>query len=113
LPRDLELLERRISLYEDPHSTLYADSYNLVSTNSRWPSASAAVRRPLAVRNMQSSSASPAWSGFISLRRSPDTSTSTCSDIVRTVRGFAHSLITGRIGLPITLPCPVGKKCTV
>src|SRR5258706_4782318 len=36
-----------------------------------------------------------------------------CSDIVRTVRGFAQSLITGRIGLPITVPCPVGKKCTV
>ena len=29
-----------------------------------------------------------------------------------TVRGLAHSLITGRIGLPITLPWPVGKKCT-
>src|SRR6185503_6582107 len=35
-----------------------------------------------------------------------------CSDIVRTVLGFAHSLITGRLGLPITLPWPVGKKCT-
>jgi hypothetical protein len=62
---------------------------------------------------MHSSSLSPAWSGFISLRSNPDTSTSTCSLIVRTVRGLAQSLITGRIGLPITLPCPVGKKCTV
>ena len=32
--------------------------------------------------------------------------------IVRTVRGLAHSLMTGRIGLPMTLPWPVGKKCT-
>ena len=32
--------------------------------------------------------------------------------MVRTVRGFAESLITGRIGLPTTLPWPVGKKCT-
>ena len=35
-----------------------------------------------------------------------------CSLIGRTVRGLAHSLMTGRIGLPITLPWPVGKKCT-
>ena len=34
------------------------------------------------------------------------------SGIVRTVFGFAQILMTGRIGLPITLPCPVGKKCT-
>ncbi len=39
-------------------------------------------------------------------------STSMCSLIVRTVRGFAQILITGRIGLPMTLPCPVGKKWT-
>src|SRR5262249_16390946 len=32
--------------------------------------------------------------------------------MVRTVRGFAHSLITGMMGLPMTLPWPVGKKCT-
>jgi len=57
-----------------------------------------------------SSSASPASSGDISRRSSPDTSTSMCSLIVRTVLGLAHSLITGRIGLPITLPWPVGKK---
>ena len=88
-------------------------SYSRVSTNSRWPSASAEVSLPLAVRNMHSSSASPAWSGDISLRNSPETSTSICSLIVRTVRGLAQSLITGRIGLPITLPWPVGKKCTV
>src|ERR1044071_2310786 len=87
-------------------------SYSRVSTNSRWPSASAAVSLPLAVRNMHSSSLSPAWSGDSSLRSRPETSTSMCSDIVRTVRGFAHSLITGRIGLPMTLPCPVGKKWT-
>jgi hypothetical protein len=42
----------------------------------------------------------------------PETSTSMCSLIVRTVRGLAQSLITGRIGLPMTLPCPVGKKWT-
>ena len=41
---------------------------------------------------------------------SPVTSTSMCSLMVRWVRGFAVSLITGRIGLPMTLPCPVGKK---
>ena len=35
-----------------------------------------------------------------------------CSLMVRTVRGLAQSLITGRIGLPMTLPWPVGKKCT-
>ena len=29
--------------------------------------------------------------------------------IVRTVRGLAVILITGTIGLPTTLPCPVGK----
>src|SRR5688500_3974282 len=108
MPRYLELLVGRAAL--DPN--LQADSYSRVSTNSRWPSASAAVRRPLAVRNMHSSSLSPAWSGVSSLRRRPETSTSMCSDIVRTVRGFAQSLITGRIGLPMTLPCPVGKKCT-
>ena len=49
------------------HLDLLALSYSRVRTNSRWPSASAAVSRPLAVRNMQSSSLSPAWSGFISL----------------------------------------------
>jgi hypothetical protein len=42
----------------------------------------------------------------------PDTSTSMCSLMVRTVRGLAQILMTGRIGLPITLPWPVGKKCT-
>ena len=39
----------------------------------------------------------------------PDTSTSMCSLMVRTVRGFPLILITGMIGLPITLPWPVGK----
>ena len=33
-------------------------------------------------------------------------------DIVRTVRGFPLTLITGMIGLPITLPWPVGKTCS-
>src|SRR5204863_8263068 len=89
-----------------------AYSYNRVRTNSRCPRASAAVRRPFAVRNMQSSSLSPAWSGVSSFLSSPETSTSMCSPMVRTVRGLAHSLITGRIGLPMTLPWPVGKKCT-
>src|SRR5665647_2263103 len=42
----------------------------------------------------------------------PDTSTSMCSDMVRTVRGLAESLITGTIGLPMMLPCPVGNRCT-
>jgi hypothetical protein len=60
------------------------------------------VSRPFAVRNMHSISLSPAWSGDISFSSRPETSTSVCSPIVRTVRGFAHSLITGRIGLPIT-----------
>ena len=40
----------------------HALSYRRVSTNSRWPSASAAVSRPFAVRSMHSSSLSPAWS---------------------------------------------------
>src|SRR5688572_3232412 len=108
LARDFELLKTAGALDQD----LQADSYSRVSTNSRWPSASAAVRRPLAVRNMHSSNLSPAWSGLISLRSRPETSTSICSDIVRTVRGLAHSLITGTIGLPMTLPWPVGNKCT-
>ena len=42
-------------------SVSQADSYRRVSTNSRCPSASAAVRRPLAVRSMLASSWSPAW----------------------------------------------------
>ena len=54
----------------------------------------------------------PAWSGVISRRRSPETSTSMCSLIVRTVRGFAQILMTGSTGLPMTFPCPVGKKWT-
>src|SRR5689334_3702480 len=108
MARNLEFLEGRASLY----GNLQADSYSRVRTNSRWPSASAAVRRPLAVRNMHSSSLSPAWSGVSSFLNRPETSTSTCSPIVRTVRGLAQSLMTGRTGLPITLPWPVGKKCT-
>ncbi len=39
-------------------------------------------------------------------------STSTCSDIVATVSGFALNLMTGTTGLPMTLPCPVVKKWT-
>jgi hypothetical protein len=35
-----------------------------------------------------------------------------CSDIVPAVTGFAVSLITGSTGLPITLPWPVGKRCS-
>ncbi len=45
----------------------------------------------------------------ISRRTMPETSTSICSLISRTVRGFPVTLITGMIGLPITLPCPVGE----
>src|SRR5258708_7125797 len=86
--------------------------YRRVGTSSGCPSASAAVRRPFAVRNTLSRSMSPAWSMLISLRVIPETSTSICSSMRRTVRGLAQSLITGRIGLPITFPCPVGKKCT-
>src|SRR5581483_3666887 len=98
---------------EDSHAVrTYALSYSRVSTNSRCPSASAAVSRPFAVRNIISSSLSPAWSMLSSLRVMPVTSTSMCSDMVRTVRTLAHNLITGRIGLPMTLPWPVGKKCT-
>src|SRR5258708_4544380 len=100
-PRHLEGLEAAVSAAA-PDRDLQALSYSLVSTNSRWPSASAAVSRPFAVRNMHSRSLSPAWSGESSLRSRPVTSTSMCSDIVRTVRGFAQSLITGRIGLPMT-----------
>ena len=61
---------------------------------------------------MQSISASPASSMFIRFCSSPVTSTSMCSLIVRCVRGLAVSLITGTIGLPMTLPWPVGKVCT-
>ena len=39
-----------------------------------------------------------------------DTSQSTCSFINLAVNGFAVSLTTGSIGLPIILPCPVGNK---
>ena len=42
----------------------------------------------------------------------PDTSRSMCSLMVRAVRGLAVSLITGSIGWPITLPWPVGNRCT-
>ena len=32
--------------------------------------------------------------------------------MLRTVRGLAQILITGTIGLPMMLPCPVGNRCT-
>ena len=32
--------------------------------------------------------------------------------MVSHVSGFADSLMTGSIGFPITLPCPVGNRCT-
>ncbi len=44
--------------------------------------------------------------------RRPLTSRSMCSPMVAAVRLFAVSLITGSIGLPMMLPCPVGKKWT-
>jgi hypothetical protein len=66
----------------------------------------------LAVRWIISIRASPAWGIVMSRRRMPETSTSMCSDMVRTVRGLPLILITGTIGLPMTLPCPVGKVCT-
>ena len=53
--------------------------------------------------------ASPAGEIVISRRRMPETSTSMCSPIVRIVFGLPEILITGTIGLPMTLPCPVGK----
>src|SRR5712691_246299 len=87
-------------------------SYRRVRTNSRCPRVSAAVNRPFAVRNIISMSLSPAWSMLISLRVMPDTSTSMCSGMRRTVRGLAQILMTGRMGLPMTLHWPVGKKCT-
>ena len=67
--------------------------------------------RPFAVRSIISISASPAWSMVISRVRTPVTSTSMCSDIVRSVRGLPEILMTGTIGLPTTLPWPVGKVC--
>jgi hypothetical protein len=66
----------------------------------------------LAVRRIMSIRASPASSMVISRRRMPETSTSTCSPMVRTVRGLAVILMTGTMGLPTTLPCPVGKVWT-
>jgi hypothetical protein len=70
------------------------------------------VSRPLAVRTTMSMSASPACGIVISRVSTPDTSTSMCSPMVRTVRGLPVILITGTIGLPITLPWPVGKVWT-
>ena len=84
--------------------------YNLVITYSRCPSASAAVSRPLHVRSVHSINLSPASSMVISRRRMPETSTSICSLIVRAVIGLADSLMTGSIGLPMTLPWPVGNS---
>ena len=49
---------------------------------------------------------------LMSRRRTPETSTSICSGMVRIVLGLPLILITGTIGLPMTLPCPVGKVCT-
>ena len=48
----------------------------------------------------------------MSRRRMPDTSRSMCSPMVRMVRGLPEILMTGTMGLPMTLPCPVGKVCT-
>ena len=48
----------------------------------------------------------------ISPRRIADTSWSMCSFIVATVLGLPLILITGSIGLPMTLPWPVGKVWT-
>src|ERR1043166_5803141 len=57
--RDFEFLEGAVGA-SFPDRDFQADSESRVSTNSRWPSASAAVSRPLAVRNMHSRSLSPA-----------------------------------------------------
>src|SRR5258706_5174761 len=59
ITRHFEGLEGALRLAA-PDRDLHALSYNRVRTNSRWPSASAAVSRPLAVRNMHSSNLSPA-----------------------------------------------------
>jgi len=70
-----------------------ADRYSFVSTNSRWPSASAHVRRPSITRSTQRQQAAPPASRSVYCRHSrPDTSTSTCSDIVRAVSGLARDL---------------------
>src|ERR1017187_3316385 len=90
----------------------YALRYNFVRTNSRCPSASAAVKRPLAVCTITSINLSPASSTVISPRKMAHTSRSMCSLIVEQVIGFPESLMTGSMGLPMTLPWPVGNKCT-
>ena len=67
------------------------------------------MSRPLAVRTTMSISASPTCGMVISPLSKLETAASMCSPMVRTVRGLPGISITGTIGLPITLPWPVGK----
>ena len=87
-------------------SCIYALRYSFVIENSRCPSASAAVSRPLAVRTIMSIKASPAWSMVISPCRIFETSRSICSFMVATVfwiaRQFDHGL--NRVANHISLP---------
>ena len=85
--------------------------YNFVGANSKCFSISFAVRRPEAVFSDSSCNFLPASLRSYSNLSSPDTSRSMCSLIVLTVFGFADSLITGSIGFPMMLPCPVVKRC--
>ena len=81
-----------------------------VGANSKCFSISFAVRRPEAVFSDSSCNFLPASLRSYSNLSSPDTSRSMCSLIVLTVFGFADSLITGSIGFPMMLPCPVVKR---
>jgi hypothetical protein len=53
--------------------------------------------------------ASPACGLVISRLSKLETAASMCWPMVRTVRGLSEISITGTIGLPITLPWPVGR----
>ena len=89
-----------------------ADSYGRVGTKTRDGQAPRRCQATLMVRIMQSSRASPASFIVISRRSRPE---SVNVDVfAHRAHGFglAQILITSGIGLPMTLPCPVGKKCT-
>src|SRR5260221_1534941 len=88
----------------------HALRYSFVNTNSRCPSTSAAASLPLAIRCIITMISTPASFNARSRLSSPLISTSMCSPIVLTVLGLAEIFITGIIGLPTTLPCPVVKK---
>ena len=71
------------------------------------------MSRPLAVRPSSSQQAVPACSSAHLARRAARSRRGRCarSWSPRSC-GFAVSLITGSIGLPMMFPCPVGKKWT-